>query len=203
MSGGFRKKFGGGAKGEDIKVEVDSSSAEPASQAAAEEVQNEEARETELLELKKALEAVEEQKKDLERKLALAVAEGRNIVARSESSMAQFRRYAISEFVKDVSDPMETLLLVYNHTPDDAALEESAKQAMDMVIQKFFGIFSKHGVARIYPEIGANFDHNFHQAISMEKVAEQAPGLIVRVVKAGYSLHDRVLLPAIVIVTGE
>ena len=62
-------------------------------------------------------------------------------------------------------------------------------------------MFKKYGVERISPKEGKKFDHNYHQAISQQPVDKYEPNVILHVTQAGYVLQDRLIRPALVIVS--
>ena len=66
--------------------------------------------------------------------------------------------------------------------------------------QTFEKAFEKHGLKRIFPQ-GEKFDHNHHQAISQVKQEGVDAGIVINVVQAGYVLEERVLKPAMVVVS--
>ena len=59
--------------------------------------------------------------------------------------------------------------------------------------------FNKNKITRIYPK-GEDFNPDFHQAISQVESADHKPGQVIDVVQAGYTLKDRLLRPALVVV---
>ncbi|MGB1540469.1 MAG: nucleotide exchange factor GrpE, partial [Rickettsiales bacterium] len=73
-------------------------------------------------------------------------------------------------------------------------------EGVDMTLRELIGNFEKHGITRIDP-LGEKFDHNFHQAVSQVEDPEKEPGTILQVMQAGYTLKDRLLRPAMVVVS--
>ena len=59
-------------------------------------------------------------------------------------------------------------------------------------------VFEKFSIAEVHP-LGEKFDPHKHQAISMVE-AEAEPNTVVQVLQKGYTLHERVLRPALVMV---
>ena len=55
-------------------------------------------------------------------------------------------------------------------------------------------------IEKIDPQEGEMFDHNLHEAISRVP-SELDVGAIVKVIRCGYSLHGRLLRPAMVVVS--
>lgn len=73
-------------------------------------------------------------------------------------------------------------------------------QGMSMVQGQLGEFFSSQGVKVVEVEAGSDFDPNFHEAVSQEVTTEVEPGKILRVVRKGYLIGDRLLRPANVIV---
>lgn len=76
-------------------------------------------------------------------------------------------------------------------------------QGMSMVQGQLGEFFAGQGVTVISLEPGSDFDPNFHEAVSQEDSDEIEPGKILRVVRVGYLIGDRLLRPANVIVAKE
>lgn len=76
-------------------------------------------------------------------------------------------------------------------------------QGMSMVQGQLGEFFASQGVSVIPLEPGSDFDPNFHEAVSQEESSEVEPGKILRVVRVGYLIGDRLLRPANVIVAKE
>ena len=75
------------------------------------------------------------------------------------------------------------------------------KKGLEMVLNVLTDAFAKEGISAINP-IDQPFDPNFHQSIQVQPAAEgQAPDTVVAVVQKGYTLKERVLRPAMVVVS--
>ena len=70
---------------------------------------------------------------------------------------------------------------------------------MDMVRKQLNEFLGNHGVVEIEAE-GHAFDPNLHEAVSQEESTEVDEGVILRVIRRGYNLRDRLLRPATVVV---
>ena len=106
------------------------------------------------------------------------------------------RRYAGERILADllpVIDSLEQgLAIVGEPGPAREGLELTYKQLTDAL--------EKHGLLPIDP-IGQAFDPSLHQAISMQPTAAHPENTVITVLQKGYRLHDRVLRPAMVIVS--
>ena len=66
-----------------------------------------------------------------------------------------------------------------------------------MTLTELLGVFARQGITRIDP-LGQKFDHNLHQAVAQIDTPDAEAGTVVQVLQAGYTIHDRLLRPAMV-----
>jgi molecular chaperone GrpE len=64
------------------------------------------------------------------------------------------------------------------------------------------GTMQQFGIEELDPA-GEPFDPEYHEAISMQPSDDVEPGSVAVVVQKGYSLNDRLLRPAMVIVASD
>ena len=100
---------------------------------------------------------------------------------------------------------LETLLPVLDNF--EMGLQAAAQdqesmiyRGMEMVKKQLDDFLSGQGVEEI-PAEGQAFDPNVHEAVSQEECAESEEGMVLRVIRRGYKMHDRLLRPANVIVS--
>lgn len=130
-------------------------------------------------------------------------AEHDNFRKRSVKQIDDAKKFAISSFSKDLIEVLENLYLATDNIPSEALVDESLKavfEGVEMTKTILINIFEKYGINRVFPQVGDNFDHNLHQAVSHIEQPELASNAIVSVMRAGYVLHDRLIKPAMVIV---
>ncbi len=122
-------------------------------------------------------------------------AEAENIRRRSLEDVDKARKFALEKFSGEllaVKDSLDAALAV-----DNATLE-SFKNGMELTAKQLLSVFEKFNIAEINP-VGEKFDPNKHQAISTVD-SDQEPNTVVNVLQKGYTLNERVLRPALVIV---
>ncbi|MBK9925666.1 MAG: nucleotide exchange factor GrpE [Anaerolineales bacterium] len=68
---------------------------------------------------------------------------------------------------------------------------------VELIARKFQNVLDGEGIKRI-EAVGAEFDPNFHEAISNEPSEEVESGHVIAVVQNGYMLGERVIRPALV-----
>ena len=124
-----------------------------------------------------------------------AKAEGENIRRRAMEDIDKARKFALEKFSGEllaVKDSLEAALNV------ETATLESYKNGVELTLKQFGAIFEKFHVTEINP-VGEKFDPHKHQAISMVE-ADAESNTVISVLQKGYTLNDRVLRPALVVV---
>ncbi len=125
-----------------------------------------------------------------------AKAESENIRRRAAEDISKAQKFAVERFSNEVlavKDSLEAGLAVETATVD------SFKSGMELTLKQLTSVFEKFNIAEINP-VGEKLDPHRHQAISM--VASELPAnTVVSVMQKGYTLNDRVLRPALVLVS--
>ena len=139
---------------------------------------------------------MEQQVKELEAAVLYSKAEAENARKRALEDIEKARKFAVEKFSLEillVKDSLDAALSI-----DQASLE-SFKDGVDLTSKQLLNIFAKFNIEEINP-IGEIFDPNFHQAMSMVE-SEEESNKILTVMQKGYKLNDRVLRPALVMVS--
>lgn len=124
-----------------------------------------------------------------------AKAEGENIRRRAQEDISKAQKFAVERFSNEmlaVMDSLQAGLSVQNTTV------ENFKSGMELTLKQLTSVFEKFNITEINP-LGEKFDAHKHQAIGMLE-SEQEANTVVSVMQKGYSLNDRVLRPAMVMV---
>lgn len=138
---------------------------------------------------------------DLKDKLLRALADVENTRRQKEREVDEARRYAVSRFARDlldVADNLRRALTVPTGAAEDNPALKSLLTGVDMTERSLLGVFERHQIKRIDPQVGEKLDPNRHQAMFEVPNAELAPGTIAEVMQAGYLIADRLLRPAMV-----
>jgi len=125
-----------------------------------------------------------------------AKAETDNTRRRAAEDVARAHKFGIETFATSllaVRDSLEAALAV------EGATVESLRQGVEITQRQLASAFEKAALAQIDP-MGGKFDPHRHQALSQVDSGEE-PGTVVAVVQKGYLLHDRVIRPALVMVS--
>lgn len=172
-----------------------------------EENNKSENQENQTLEIDKKISELEEKNKILNDKFLRLAAELQNNERRNKEELEKTRQYAISNFAGDLVLILENFYLASDNLPvEDIEKSSSVKHfadAMIMTKKELTKILEKYSIKRIFP-LGEKFDHNLHEAISHVPALEgEEDGNIKQVVQAGYSIQDRLIRPALVVVTNK
>ncbi|MDM7323235.1 MAG: nucleotide exchange factor GrpE [Gammaproteobacteria bacterium] len=125
-------------------------------------------------------------------------AEMDNLRKRTERDIDNARKYALEKFIESllgVADSLDLGLKACQEATDLASL----KQGTQMMHNQFFQTLERFGVKPIDP-LGEPFNPDLHQAIAMQP-AEGESNRVIQVLQKGYQLNDRLLRPALVIVS--
>lgn len=130
-----------------------------------------------------------------------AVADAENARRRALKDVEEATKFSVSGFAKDMIDVLENLQRALDTiTPEDRENNVQLSglgEGVELTLQELLKAFERHGIHRIYP-IGEKFDHNLHQAVVQIDDPSTEAGTVVQVIQAGYTIHDRLLRPAMV-----
>ncbi len=140
---------------------------------------------------------------DLRDRLLRAVAETENLRRRTDRERDDLRKYAIADFARDllgVADNMRRALDSVAADARDGNPElASLLEGVELTERELQNTLEKHGVKPVNP-IGEKLDPNLHQAMTQIEDDSAAPGTVVQVMQTGYTIHDRLLRAAMVVV---
>lgn len=134
---------------------------------------------------------------DLAEQFLRAKAEAENTRRRAEEDMSKARKFAVESFAESmlaVADSLEAGLAVQEAT------REQLREGSEATLKQLKSALERHKVIQIDPAAGAKFDPHQHQAIGVLP-ADQEPNTVVTVLQKGYLIAERVLRPALVMVT--
>ncbi len=152
-----------------------------------------------LLTANKALQA---ENKSLHDRLLRALAEAENVRRQADRTAAEARQYGISEFAREllvIVDNLQRTVEAAEKSPATSA-GSALLEGVQATLRAFLHKLERFGVRPIDAQ-GKPFDPAFHEAIAMIDDPTQPPGTVTKVVEQGYTLRDRLLRPARVVVS--
>lgn len=129
--------------------------------------------------------------------LLRARAEVENVRRRAQEDVAKARKFGTESFAESlipVRDSLEAALALTDQTA------EAWKEGVEATLRQLNGAFERNQMREIAPVPGDKFDPHVHQAISSVP-SDQPEGAIVQVLQKGYTIAERVLRPALVMVS--
>jgi len=143
--------------------------------------------------LKKKIEEIEGQATEFKDNWLRSQAEFQNYKKRMDRDYETNRVNMKSDIVKKVLPLLDDLERAMQNRPAD----EPWADGIELIVRKFQTILDSDGIVKI-EAAGAEFNPNFHEAISNEPSDEVESGHVIEVVQNGYMLGDRVIRPALV-----
>jgi molecular chaperone GrpE len=141
-----------------------------------------------------------EEIQDLKDQRLRAAAELENFRKRAEKDQADALKYGVSNFAKEIINIKDNVERAQSSISEDVRSNDAVKsivEGLDMIAQSAVATFEKIGIKKI-ESLNEKFDHNLHQAMMEIENDEVEPGTIVQELISGYTLHDRLLRPAMV-----
>ena len=127
-----------------------------------------------------------------------AKADCENIRRRSQDEIAKAHKFAIESFAESlvpVVDSLEKAIEVKDSMP------EKMREGVELTLRQLRSAFEKNALSEVNP-VGQKFDPHRHQAIStVPATAELAPNQVVTVLQKGWMIADRILRPALVVIS--
>lgn len=150
------------------------------------------------LSLAKGREMMEKVKESHERMLR-AAADLDNFKKRAQREREDAQRFGVEKLLKDFLPVMDNLERALEHaqaSPDLAALVKGVQ----MTHKQFDSALGKSGV-KGFSAKGQAFDPRLHEAMQQQETAELPPNHVVSEMARGYFLHERLIRPALVVVS--
>jgi molecular chaperone GrpE len=153
--------------------------------------------------LKKALEEANSQIVHLQEKLQAqalyAAAELQDSQRKASRDIEKAKKYSGEKTI----EAFLPLIDSYEKSMEQTTTVEQFQEGTQHIIALMHHIFEKLGVKVLNPQVGEVFDPHYHEAVATEFVdsEKQAPNTIFKVFQKGYALHDRLVRPAMVVVS--
>ncbi len=130
-----------------------------------------------------------------------ARAELENTRKRTDKEIQRARKYALEPFALELLDIKDNL---ERGLSDDmsAGAPENVGEGMRLTLKSLERVFDKFGIEEVSPA-GEAFDPKLHQAMTVFETDEYAPNTVIEVSQKGYLLSDRLLRPAMVVVSAK
>jgi molecular chaperone GrpE len=126
-----------------------------------------------------------------------AKAEIDNLRRRNTKDVENAHKYGIEKFVTELLPVLDSMVM--GLATEDASAE-SLREGMTLTMSMLDKMMEKLGIEEIDP-INEKFDAAKHQAMTMQPSADVEPNTVIAVMQKGYSLNERLIRPAMVMVS--
>lgn len=146
----------------------------------------------------------EEEIATLKDTLLRTIADSENAKKRLMNDRDSAVKYAIVGVVKDLALLIDHFYLSTSSVKEEDLKHEPLKHfydAINLTLSDVMKFLEKNNVRRINP-INEAFNPKEHDAVSQVKMENVQPGMVIQVLSAGYAIEDRIIKPAMVVVSG-
>ncbi len=138
-------------------------------------------------------------------RLQRVCADFENYKKRTSREMEEFRKFANETLLRELLTVTDNLERALESTSDKKKSDKTGDEkgileGVDLTLAGIFKIFEKFNVKQL-KSVGEPFDPLFHQAIMREKNDDCPENTVIKEALKGYTIHDRLLRPAMVVVS--
>ena len=147
------------------------------------------------------LQKLKEENAKLKDSFLRAYAEAENTKKRCQQEIEKNSKFAISEFAKEllsVADNLHRAMASVKNTDNEQC--KSLLQGVEMTQKELTKVFAKFGIKKV-ESLGRIFDPNFERVVQEIEDKEKPAGTIITELQSAYTINDRILREAMVIVT--
>lgn len=127
-------------------------------------------------------------------------AEMDNLRRRAERDVESAHRYALDKIAAELLPVRDGLELGLNAASTAGAETPKIIEGMDITLKMLRGLMEKFNITEVNPQ-NEKFNPALHQAMAAQDNAEVEPNTVLAVYQKGYLLNDRLLRPAMVVVS--
>jgi len=146
------------------------------------------------------LQAAQRQAQENYDRLLRVSAEFDNYKKRTAREMQDVIKYANEKMAKELLTVVDNLERAIEAAGAGYADDDPMVKGIHLTLSEVLKILERHKVKPV-KALGEPFDPTYHQAMMQEEVADQAPNTVVREMQKGYTIHERLLRPAMVVVS--
>src|SRR5690554_116634 len=124
-----------------------------------------------------------------------------NLRRRTEQDIEKAHKFGQERMTSElltVIDNLERALQVSVDADNEAV--KALQEGVELTLKSFVDCFRKFSIEQVDP-LGEPFDPQLHQAMGMQENPDVEPNTVIAVMQKGYTLHGRVVRPAMVMVS--
>ena len=140
--------------------------------------------------------------KNMEERYLRVNAEFENYKKRMIRESSDRFKYFNLDLIKELLPSLDNIDRAISHAKSDNTDVDSMIVGLEMVPKMTHEVFEKFGVTKV-KTVGEEFDPNIHQAVGVDDSDSAPDNQVVEECLKGYTLHGRIIRPAMVRVSGK
>jgi molecular chaperone GrpE len=132
-------------------------------------------------------------------KVMRLAAEMENFKKRIEREKSEYMKYALESFAKELLPFLDNLERAVDSVEDSRDFDKLV-EGIDLTMSGCLKTMERFGI-KVFTAEGQKFDPNLHEALTVQEQEEVEENTVIKEILKGYSLHDRILRPALVVVS--
>lgn len=181
----------------DKETEITEENQEQATETSTEQAQAEQAADEDLAAKLTEAEAKAQENWD---QLLRTKAEMDNLRRRTDRELENAHKYALEKFAQELLAVRDSLEMGLTAAQAENAEVTNLVEGTDLTLKMLVSVMDKFAIKEINP-LDEPFDPEQHQAISMLEAPDKAHNTVINVMQKGYSLNERLIRPAMVVVS--
>ena len=130
-----------------------------------------------------------------------AEAEMQNLRRRSERDVQNAHKFGAERLIQNLLPVVDSLEKAVEASQQGETAEDDPQlEGLKLCLKLFTDVLTKEGIEVVDP-LGQPFDPNVHEALSMIENPDMEPNSVMAVIQKGYRLHERLVRPAMVMVS--
>ena len=125
-----------------------------------------------------------------------------NMRRRGERDLENAHKYALERFAQELLPVKDSLEMGVAAALAEAADVVKLREGSEMTLRMLDSAMEKFNIMAVDP-LDEPFNPELHQAVAMIEAADKAPNTVINVLQKGYTLNDRLVRPAMVVVSKE
>lgn len=149
------------------------------------------------VELQSKLNQSEEELNQSRDRMLRIQAEADNAIRRAQRDVENAHKYALEKFAGELLPIIDNLERAVS-LPEDH--QHSVLEGVNLTLKMFYNVLEKFNIQQVNP-LSESFNPELHQAVSTQVDSTVAPGTVLNVLQKGYLLNNRLIRPALVVVS--
>ena len=143
--------------------------------------------------------SLEEQVEELKDQLLRAQAEVQNVRRVAGKEITKARLYGVESLAREFISVGDNIQRALESCGEEAEIS-SIKEGLELTLKSFEGSLETAGILPVNPK-KESFDPEKHEAISVVEDDKQEANTVIDVIQRGFTIQNRILRPAKVVVT--